>query len=502
MKRIIALLLGLLLLASALLVSCNTADNTSEPEASEGGEIVNGYDPESDQYVASLPEFSWNTNDSVYKTFDVAVTSNEEQPTFFSEDLCFDKYTTTDAVINEAVRERNNKVEQMTGVVINPIYVKNVAEAVKQDIATGAGQYDMAMPFLSAARVLAQEGHLVALNSEDLSPYLDLSMPWWSKGATDAFSVANRVYFTTGDITILSKIATRALVFNKEMYDQLFPDNPSLYEMVEDGVWTYDKFLPMCKAATFNDGDEVWDHNDRWGLVSELTDPYHYYSAAGESLAKKDADGLPYLTFDSERSITIAQRLLEEYSKLNTWHICSNTLKTPDIWVTSLDIFGEGRALFRTSVFSAIKKLRNYENGIEFGIIPLPKFDEQQENYYSPSGELTFVVTIPITAPDPEFSAYMTQLIACEAKNYLTPAYYETTLKSRDARDDESEKMLDEYIFANLKYDIGNVYNFGGISSMFSELAQKGSSDIASKYETIKDKAQQEIQDTIDDFTS
>jgi len=503
MKRLLAILLGVLLLCSTVLVSCNDADDVSKsPDESDVSEGVTGYDPESGKYVANLPEFKWDIKDSRYKTFDVAVTSNEQQPTFFSEDLCFDKYSTTDAVINEAVRERNNKIEQMTGVVINPIFVKDVTLAVQEDIASGGGKYDMAMPFLRSVRGLAQEGHLYALNSEELSPYLDLSMPWWSQGANDAFSVANRIYFTTGDITIMSKMITRALVFNKEMYAQLFAGEKSLYEMVEEGTWTYDKLITMCKAATFNDGDDVWDYRDRWGLVSELTDPYQYYSASGELLVQKDSDDLPYLTFETDRSIEIAQRLLEEYSKKNTWHICSNTLNTPDIWVTSLDIFGEGRALFRTSVFSAIKKLRNYDTGIEFGIIPLPKFDEEQESYYAPSGDMVYVVVIPVTAPDPEFSAYMTQLVACEAKNYLTPAYYETTLKSRDARDDESEKMLDEYIFANLRFDVGAVYDFGGISSMFFTLAQQGSADVVSKFESIKDKAEADIQDTIDSYTS
>ena len=158
--------------------------------------------------------------------------------------------------------------------------------------------------------------------------------------------------------------------------------------------------------------------------------------------------------------------------------------------------------MFRCSVFSAIKKLRNYEDGIEFGIIPIPKFDEEQESYYSPSGSGAYVAVIPVSAADKEFSAYMTQLIACEAKNYLTPAYYETTLKSRDARDDESEKMLDEYIFGCLKFDVGQYYNFGGINSMFQTLAYEGKTDVVSQFESLKDKAQADIEDTIENYRS
>lgn len=502
MKKLLILFLCLLMVSSCLLVSCNdAADDTSKDDQNDTSKnSVEGYDPDSDRYVANLPEFTWDTENEKYATFDVAVTSDEEQNTYFSEDIGYDKYSTTDQVINDAVRERNNKVEELTGVVVTPVYVKNVLTAIQDDITSGAGAYDMAMPFLSGAVSLAQEGRLHALNSEKLSPYLDLSMPWWDQGANEAFSVSDQIYFSTGDITIMAKISTWAITFNKQMYSELFAGEKSLYELVEDGEWTFDKLVTFAKATNLDNGDGVWDHNDRWGLVSAYSDPYNYYSAAGESLASKDADDLPYLTFDSNRSVTVAQHVLEEFSQLNEWHIYSNALTTADVWKTSLDIFGEGRALFRTSVFSAIKKLRNYEDGIEFGIIPLPKYDEEQENYYSPSGSGAYVAVIPISAPDPEFSAYMTQLVACEAKNYLTPAYYETTLKSRDARDDESEKMLDEYIFANLKFDIGNIYNFGGIGTMFSNLATEGSSDISSKFESIQSNAEADIEDTVENY--
>ncbi|MBO7737813.1 MAG: hypothetical protein J6S77_03795, partial [Clostridia bacterium] len=180
MKKLLVLFLCMLMAGSCLLVSCNDADGDVSKSETSKQEAVDGYDPESGRYVANLPAFEWNVNDSVYATFDVAVTSNEEQSTYFSEDIGFDKYATTDAVINDAVKERNRLVESLTGVTVNPIYVKNVTTAVQDDIAGGLGNYDMAMPFLSGAVTMAQEGQLEVLNSEKLSAYIDLSMPWWS----------------------------------------------------------------------------------------------------------------------------------------------------------------------------------------------------------------------------------------------------------------------------------------------------------------------------------
>ncbi len=496
MKKTLIFILAVLMAASCF-VSCNETEPAGSESDVSMGEA--GYDSETGRYVTDLPEFLWNAKDSVYATFDVAVTSDEAQSTYYSEDIGYDKYSTTDEVVNDAVRRRNHLVEERTGVVVTAVYVKDVVTAVQDDVAAGFCAYDMAMPFINNAVTLAQSGIIYDLRDDRFADYFNLEMPWWDQNANETFSIDGKLYFTTGDITIMTKINTWAITFNKEMYAELFPGEKSLYEIVEDGDWTFDKLVSFSKVATIDNGDGVWDYKDNWGLISAYSDARNYYTASGESLAEKTADDVPYVTFGSTRSVDVAQSILEEFSQKNAWHIYTNTLPVASPWVTALDMFAGGQVLFRTSVFSAIKKLRKYDDGIEFGIVPLPKFDAEQENYYSPSDPAGYAVVIPINAKDPEFSAYMTELVCCEAKNYLTPAYYETTLKHRDARDDESEEMLD-LIFNNKKFDIGAIYNFGGIANMFSELSSQGSADIVSKFDSIKDSIETDIADTVDNF--
>ena len=54
----------------------------------------------------------------------------------------------------------------------------------------------------------------------------------------------------------------------------------------------------------------------------------------------------------------------------------------------------------------------------------------------------------------------------------VIPAYYDVQLKTKIARDDESSEMLD-IIFAGRKYDLGSIYDWGGLTSKFSEAMQK-----------------------------
>ena len=499
MKKLTIIMLCLLLTAGCMLVSCNGDNGDVSQTASDTSTVsIDGYDPESGRYVADLPDFKWDATNETYSTFKVCVYSNVIETTYFSEDIGYDLYTTTDEVINDAVRERNNLVLEKTGVTVTACPVDRVFTAVQNDIVGGTRLYDAAMPFIDDCVKLAQEGQLLALNDEMFADYIDLSMPWWDQKASEAFSVSDVLFFTTGDITIMNKIDTWAITFNKEMYSTLFPGEDSLYDIVKQGKWTYDKLISMAKTATVDNGDGVWDYKDQWGLSSAYGDPIAYYLAAGQSLCSKNADDLPYLSIGSDASLRLAQDILQEFSVNNSWRIYAQRLGTPNIWVTALDIFGEGRALFRTSVFSAIKKLRNYDNGIEFGIVPMPKGSEEQESYLSPTTG-GYGIVIPTSAADPEFSAYMIELIASEAKNTLTPAYYETTLKSRDARDDESEEMLD-LIFGNLNYDIGQIYDFGGVASMFYTLASSDRSDIASSLEQIQGTIEAKIEETIENF--
>ena len=498
MKRrisIIALLLCVLMVASVF-----AACQDGNPDESKGGTVSKAEGDE--RYVADLPEFSWDTGSGTYGTFDVLVYSNQAQDTYFSEEIGYDLYSTTDEVLNTAVMERNNYVEQLTGVEIVAHPVENVITTLNDEIASGMSTYDMAMPFMPGAATLAQEGKLHALNSEKLSAYIDLTQPWWDANATAGLSVDGTVYFTTGDISIMQKVVSTAVTFNKDMYASLFPGEKTLYEMVDDGEWTLDKMVALAKVATVDNGDGKAGIDDQWGCSASHGDANMFYLASGNTICAKDSDDLPVFSMQSTSSISAAIKVLETL-QADGWAIMARDMKNmgaTNIWVSSLDVFGEGRALFRTTAFSAIKKLRAYEEGVEFGIVPMPKLTAEQEKYYTPcSAHYAYAVVIPNCVEDEEFSAYMTELVCCEAKNYVTDAYYEVTLKKRDSKDDETERMLD-LLFSNVIYDTGYIYGFSGASNILTGLMGSKGTDVQSSVEEVADTIESAIEDTIENF--
>ena len=235
-------------------------------------------------------------------------------------------------------------------------------------------------------------------------------------------------------------------------------------------------------------------------MVTTYNDTHMFYGASGELICGKDSNDLPYLQMgQTDRSVTIAQKILSEYSNAD-WLIHAEECEAP-IWETSFAIFYEGRALFRPSAFSATTKLRKLSE-IEFGVLPYPLMDSTQTEYFSYcSTGATAGIAIPISAKDPEYSAYMIEAYSAWAKNYLTKAYYEVNLRYKDLRDDESEEMLD-IIFSNIVYDMGLCYNFGGLATMMKELCMANSTDVVSTIEGKVDQAQTKINELIEMYAN
>lgn len=498
MRKLFCIILCLCFLCG-MLVSCDGDDNQSKDTGTENTSTASNNELQTSNYVADLPEFKWDVSNEEYATFDVLVYSNEIQTTYFSEEIGYDMYDTTDEVLNDAVRDRNNHVHELTGSKITAHAVKDVAETLRLDVQGGSGEYDAAMPYMSSGVSMAQEGMLCDLTT--YSDYIDLSKAWWDQNATETFSINNKVYFTTGDISIMHKIVSGAISFNKKMYADLFPGEKTLYDMVDDGTWTFDKMIELAKAATKDNGDGVWDYNDTWGFNGSYGTAVGLYFGFGQTYSAKDDNDIPTLTLFSENSITSAQNILEALTGNNEWIIYAEKFGTENIWDTSVKVFGENRALFMGTAFSAIKKFRKYEE-LDFGIVPEPKANENQEKYCTPcAANYAYGIVIPITAYDPKFSAYMIELTCCEGKNYIADAWYETILKTRDMVDNESAEMVD-LIFDNVIYDTASVYNIAGVSNMLYDLVKNKSTDITSSLEAIKGSAEASINKIVTDYES
>ena len=133
----------------------------------------------------------------------------------------------------------------------------------------------------------------------------------------------------------------------------------------------------------------------------------------------------------------------------------------------------------------------------DFGILPPPKFDENQANYYAAVDAWCMsAVSVPITVEDKEKTGLILETLAYESRYTLLPAYYYINLKTKFARDEESREMID-IILTNRLYDLGDIYYWGGFVSFFEGLAQGKGDSLSTFWDKNGPKMETAMQKTI-----
>ncbi len=127
------------------------------------------------------------------------------------------------------------------------------------------------------------------------------------------------------------------------------------------------------------------------------------------------------------------------------------------------------------------EKLRNFED--DYGIIPYPKYDENQPEYKTMADGYHSVLAVPKTVKDTEFVGTIVEALSAETWKTVTPTLYEIALKTRYLRDSESKEVLD-LIIDGRTFDFGFIYDgWQGFSFALSQIFGAGNSNFQSYYD-------------------
>ena len=162
-------------------------------------------------------------------------------------------------------------------------------------------------------------------------------------------------------------------------------------------------------------------------------------------------------------------------------------------------MFSSGKVLFNTCGMNRVTLFRSMET--DFGILPQPKYDEAQTEYYNPvSMWCCNSIAVPASATDLSRTGHVIEALSAESLYTLTPAYYDQTLKTKASRDEESAAMLD-IIFASRVYDLSNMYDFGSIFSTINALCEKSDPAFTSTVEKKIASAQKALDKIVTFYT-
>ena len=216
----------------------------------------------------------------------------------------------------------------------------------------------------------------------------------------------------------------------------------------------------------------------------------NFLMSAGENTTDKGADDVPYLKPASSRFFDV----LDTVNRIaNTPNLFMFQNDNPGGFVGQQTIFEEGRALFFAEVLQLAERMRASE--VDFGILPYPKYDEAQANYYTFGDSWCMNhMLVPITNKNLDKTGMILEILNAESYYTVRPAYIERAIHSKFFRDEDSIEMLD-IIFASKVISLDEIFGWGMFGALNNEVFTDG--NFASAVESNETRVQRAIESSM-----
>ncbi len=418
------------------------------------------------------------------------------------ENFYFDVAEETGDVVNDAVYERNMKVQNDVNVSFNVSSdINDGASVIERSVTSGSNDYDFVFGVQYVFVPLVLKGMFMNLEG---APYIDIEKDWWDKDYIHECSIGeNKRFFISGDITLGLICQQSCCYVNKQMFENLLGDPQSIYTTVLDGKWTLDLFSEYAsKCYSDLNGDSKFDEGDQYGcgvITANLTD--HFTYDAGVRCTERDENDIPILVMNNERTVSYAEKIRKIYYENEGIRIFEASNKS--LFETIPNKFKNDSLAFMVGWFHVSDYLRDMEG--DYAVIPFPKFDEAQESYLSLIHDVATLVCVPTTCDKLNTVAAVLELLAYEGYNTVAPAYYEVALKTKYIRDNQDEAMqIMDIIHDASTSDFAYIYNYAlnNIGLIMREVLGSKKGNFASTYAKKEAKTQKLLDELIEVYTS
>ena len=404
----------------------------------------------------------------------------------------------TGDTVFDAIYKRNRTIEEKYDIKFKQIAVSQYPELTstfKKSTAAGSDDFDLCMIISRDAWATALTGTVVPVNR---LPFLDISQPWYAHDVNSEITINGKLYFAYSDECLNMFEQTLCVAFNKKLIEDFALGN--MYNLVKENKWTVDKFFEMAKGIVSDlDGDGQMTDADRYGIVSQ-NDLFYpcFWVSSGIKTVSKDENDLLVFTGDDEKLYNVLEKAYQNLfggekiffdafsDKITSYQHSGGD----DARRVSRMQFEDDRGLFYVACVGMIPTLRSMET--DFGILPFPKYDESQEKYYSRVID-GWISCVPNTAPDLERTSVIMEALAVESRNYTIPAYFETALRTKHTRDDESQEMLD-IIHANRTMDLGDTFYMDPVRVIYGSVLNAKKNNFASAVEKATNNVNKTLQ--------
>lgn len=491
MKRFMLTMLAVVLLAAFF--ACAGTEGGEVQTAAETDAVTEElYDEWGREIIkSSLPEGLDFEGENVvfYVLGDGSAASGSRE--FFTEE-------DTSESVNALVYTRNEKVMGSLGVNL-VFFAETDVNVINKNVAAtylaASGDYDVITNY-------AYYGVSTALSGcySDLYklPYLDLGQVWWSQNYIKNAVTYGQLYYIVGSLNLNLIDRTLAVFFNEKLTENYGLPADDLYDTALTGKWTAAKLAEYTK-----DRNADLDSDGKIGLADFIG----FTSSEGGTGMQGSFD-VRFVTVNDDGSHTLDLDVEKLSSVIDIWIgllYNNNGAYIPSIYGSddALAMFTNEQAMFcMNNLFrsgSANAALRAMESG--FGILPMPKYDEEQENYYSWVQDAYNLMSVMGSIKNPEAVSAALESMCYETWRKVYPTYTELIMKYKYLRNESSTQVFD-LVVEGISFNFLEIYSsaIGDVTNnLVRETINSKNNTIASKYEKNRAAWQSKL-DGIDAF--
>ena len=487
MKKAIALALLAAIIVSTF--SCGGENQTgNDTSASSGGDTTSAAKETS--IYDELPQSDLNGMEITVFGYGAAGYNYVDSEAFEAEQ--------TGEPIEDAIYQRNIDTENRLGIKLVWEHSFDQFEALNtynQSILAGDNICDV---FVTKAIFGGQ-----VITSGTVMPWNDvqginLEKPWYVADANEQIKLGKSQYGILSDACSTNTTMCWTWVFNKRLVNEWKVEDP--YELVRSGKWTMDKAYSITKDIYSDlNGNNEHDAEDLYGLYTDSFATIDAFMVSHDIHSMgRDDNNYPIVDFYSEKLVTSFEKINDLY-----WNNAGAFVDTKNPYDYRVQ-FANGQSVFSPMLLNYLigTDLRSMKD--DYGIIPYPKLDEQQDAYYTHMLGRTGTFYLPINISDEKLDIVGNVIECLSAYSYksLRPAIYEVSLTGKGVRDEDSLEMLN-IIMDSRTYDFSMFleasYNFpfSPMNAFRNNISQKNT-NIASFYESKKSSAESYLEELIE----
>ena len=326
---------------------------------------------------------------------------------------------------------------------------------IQTSILASDGSIDIVVHYALYGASASTRALLSNLLDEDFT-YLNLDRPYWNQNHQKAATLEAGLYYGLGDANLSLYDRLLVLHYNETMAEEY--GIPDLYQMVLEGNWTYEEMLKIIRDfADYEDLDDSGTRtaDDLYGLVSCIwSEAQDGFLSAWELPMVLENDGVYSWNVDGNEKLDTAAEKLKTLFHLPAGYLCKDTGVSANKFadgttLMSLDILYRNDA--RQEQFDSMSDSR--------GLLPLPKYDADQENYHSGTQSAYNIMCVPASsAVDKEMVSAVLEDLNYESYNSVRPYYFQFICRARYVENSVSVKMFN-LILDSVDFDVMTVFN-------------------------------------------